>query len=137
MRTKKAVTIIVILVSFFILSSCDSSIWNGIAQGMIGAGSGYGVNSYNTSQSYNSSPSYTTSQSSVSSNTDINTTISTTKTKHPCYTCGGKKVCSVCKGTGQVKGGYSYSTKDKYVTCRTCNGSGVCISCKGLGYHEY
>ena len=67
---------------------------------------------------------------------DINTKISTTKTKHLCHLCNGRKVCNICKGTGQKKN-QSYATRDRYTACHTCNGTGICIDCNGVGYHLY
>lgn len=99
--------IVIILLSSFLLISCEPAIWQGIATGMsLINPNGYSAGSGNLSSgSYSSASNYSTSSSTQSSTT--------------------KRVCSMCKGTGRMVKESSVATfgLDEKVKCDECGGT--------------
>lgn len=46
----------------------------------------------------------------------------------PCQSCGGRKICAGCGGTGGIAGPYMF------ISCMNCSGSGKCRWCGGNGW---
>lgn len=48
----------------------------------------------------------------------------------PCQSCGGRKVCAGCGGTGGISGPYMF------ISCMNCHGSRVCPWCDSNGWKK-
>jgi len=138
-------TLAIAMVTMVTMTSCSSSLWEGMAAGMGNMGGNfYGSNngmfsnywdninvqsvSATPTANYSSTSSSRSSYSSSSTRSASSTTTATTSRQHDL--CNGTGKCNTCNGTGMMWKGFGLSGKTK---CPNCNGNGRCSGCRGTG----